>query len=1246
VLRAVEEYQAAWQAGGRPDRAEFLARHADIAAALAECLDGLEFIQAAAPRLQQSAGALAAGADLAGAEPAEGLLGDFRILREVGRGGMGVVYEAEQISLGRRVALKVLPLAAALDTRQLQRFKNEAQAAAGLHHTNIVPVYAVGSERGVHFYAMQYIDGHTLVAVIRDLRRQAGLDPVEAGASTGSGPSVAEELLSCREPGQAPANPQRATAYGASPPPSAPPNETVTPAAAGPSTERSVQSPAYFRTVARLGVQAAEALEHAHQLGVVHRDIKPGNLLVDGRGHLWVTDFGLAHCQSQAGLTMTGDLVGTLRYMSPEQALAKRVVIDHRTDVYSLGATLYELLTLEPAFPGKDRQELLRQIAFEEPRPPRQLNRAVPAELETIVLKALEKNPEERYATAQELADDLRRFLEDRPIQARRPTFRQRLRKWARRHRPLVVTLGTSLAVLLVGITVASVVAAVNVNAARRDAEKSADAATESARQEHAARQDADSAKRQAEERLVRLYVRQGALLMDQGDYLESLPWLTEALRLDQADPSRERIDRLRLRAVLAHCPKLAQVWFHEGRVCQAKFSPDGRRVVTACWDGTARVWDVATGQALFPPLRHAEGEQCAAFSPDGSRVAIGSSDGTARIWDANTGALLAPPLKHKGSGFRGAVRHVEFSRDGRRLLTAGMDATARVWDAATGKEFTPPLSHKDWVWHAAFSPDSLRVVTASYDGTARVWDAATGKPVTPPLTHDGHLWDAATGKAVPPPFKYNGNRVLHAVFSPDGRQVLTVGRDGFGRFWDADTGTELQPLPLVVGVSSAEFSPDGRRVLTIGGENSARVWDVATRKPWSSPLRHNQDVTCAGFSPDGGMVVTASKDGTARVWAAFGNHSGTPLPLNLEVTWAAFSPDGRCVLAAGDDGTARLWEVATSLDVEAVSATPLDDMNLAQALCSADGRRVVSAGRAGKVVVWDAATGEAITPPSSIDHGYDTGMWNGWFSPDGGRLITSGWKTRRSGIVRVWDVATGKALTPPLQHKDVVWYAALSPDGRRLITAGREGAARIWDMGLGKELLPPLEHKDAVWWAGFSPDGSQVLTASKDGTACIWDANTHQPLIPPVEHKGGVRSAAFSPDGRRAVSAGADQTARVWDASTGQPISPALKHGAGVVHAAFSPDGSRVVTGSNDRTARVWDANTGEALTPPLPHGNGVERAVFSPDGSLVLTEAVGVRVWDAATGEPVLPTLPHSRELESVRKVFTLLSGLCVGS
>jgi serine/threonine protein kinase len=413
LVAALDEYLAALEAGGRPDRQEFLARHAEIAGPLAECLDGMEFLHQAS-----SAGRPAAG----GPGTAEGqvgtALGDFRIVREVGRGGMGVVYEAEQISLGRRIALKVLPFALTLDPRQLQRFKNEARAAAQLHHQHIVPVYYVGSERGVHFYAMQYIEGQSLAEVIEGLRQLRRTEKAPA--------SSAAALL--RRVSRA-----EVTTGPYVPPADAAADSTVVPTGSL-VTAYSQGSTPFYRAVARLGVQAAQALEHAHEYGIVHRDIKPGNLLLDGHGNVWVTDFGLAQFQADAGLTQTGDLLGTLRYMSPEQAGGQRVLLDHRSDVYSLGATLYELLTLRPPFDGGDRQTLLRQILHDEPRPPRALDKSVPAELETIVLKALAKAPAERYATARELADDLERYLRHEPIRARRPTWPQRARKWARRH--------------------------------------------------------------------------------------------------------------------------------------------------------------------------------------------------------------------------------------------------------------------------------------------------------------------------------------------------------------------------------------------------------------------------------------------------------------------------------------------------------------------------------------------------------------------------------------------------------------------------------------------------------------------------------------------------------------------------------------------------------------------------------------------------------------------------------------------
>jgi serine/threonine protein kinase len=369
------------------------------------------------------------------------------------------VYEAVQLSLGRKVAVKVLPLAAAFDQRHLQRFHNEAQAAAQLHHTNIVPVYAVGCERGVHFYAMQLIEGQGLDDVIRDLRRATRNGA--PGAAPSGGPDSA--TVSWRPPAKDKVTDEASPAGGRSlvrPGITPTSRSTVGPSAAAFTTQRTVKRSDFYRTVAKLGHQAADALEYAHQLGVVHRDIKPANLLLDARGNLWITDFGLAQFYADSELTRTGDLLGTLRYMSPEQAAGRAVVLDQRTDIYSLAVTLYELLTLERALPGDTRGELLHQIGSVDPRPPRAIDKNIPPELETILMKAAAKEPADRYASAGAMADDLRRFLHDEPILARPPSLWDKSVKWTRRHRSVAVSAMVVLGFALLGLLATTVVIA------------------------------------------------------------------------------------------------------------------------------------------------------------------------------------------------------------------------------------------------------------------------------------------------------------------------------------------------------------------------------------------------------------------------------------------------------------------------------------------------------------------------------------------------------------------------------------------------------------------------------------------------------------------------------------------------------------------------------------------------------------------------------------------------------------------
>jgi serine/threonine protein kinase len=449
LTELIDEVSAKLEAGEPVDLDAFIAAHPERAEALRKVLPALAVLadlgRSAAGGLDDGLTSPRIDADTLGE------LGDYRIVREIGRGGMGVVYEATQISLNRRVALKVLPFAGALDAHHLARFRLEAQAAAQLHHTNIVPVFAVGAERGVHYYAMQFIEGKTLAELIHELRIAQGLDEPAQTESGEASPTLASRLASGE---LAPAEPLPSPLAGEGGPKGrmrgAPAPDG---AARKPATASVASTPthtrAFFRTVANLGLQAAEALDYAHRFGILHRDIKPANLLVDIHGNLWVTDFGLARFGDDASLTMTGDLLGTLRYMSPEQALGHPAVVDQRSDVYGLGVTLYEVLTLQPAFDGYGRQEILRRISFEGPRPPRKVDPTVPRDLETIVLKAMSKEPGSRYATAGELADDLRRFSEHKPIRARRPSLWEQALRLGRRHAGVVAA---ALVVLMIAV--------------------------------------------------------------------------------------------------------------------------------------------------------------------------------------------------------------------------------------------------------------------------------------------------------------------------------------------------------------------------------------------------------------------------------------------------------------------------------------------------------------------------------------------------------------------------------------------------------------------------------------------------------------------------------------------------------------------------------------------------------------------------------------------------------------------------
>jgi WD40 repeat protein/tetratricopeptide (TPR) repeat protein/predicted Ser/Thr protein kinase len=1076
------------------------------------------------------------------------VLGDYELLEELGKGSMGVVFKARQRSADRFVALKLIR------PERLEHVPPD-------QHEEWLQRFRTEAQAAAH------IEHEHVVAVYEVGQWHTG----ETGPPVPfysmryiEGRSLAEVLLD------------------------------------GPLPNR--KAAAYLEAVAR-------AVEQAHTCGVLHRDLKPRNLLVDKSDRPYVADFGLAKCLAiagEAGLTHTGMMLGTPSYVSPEQA-QDAAHATAQSDVYSLGATLYALLTGRPPFQGATVAETLHQVLHQEPVAPRTLSPAIDRDLETIALTCMHKEPGRRYGSAAALAEDLRRYLDGRPIQARPVSRLERTWRWCRRNPALAGLIAAVVLLLIVGtgtawhLAVDALREKARADAKTAEAEENAERAGTKAREaldnEKKAQDNEKKAQDNAAEtrrHMGEFCVSNGARLADEGDLFGALLWFAEPLVQDAGNPQAEAMARLRLAAHWRHAPRLTltQVLFHEGFVQHAEFSPDGQRVVTASSDQTARVWEVATGMPVGPSLKHRGEVLHAAFSPDGRWVVTASADQTARVWNAATGQPLSPPLIHQGQ-----VLQAAFSPDGRRVVTASLDNTARVWEAATGQPASRPFNHQGAVVHATFSPDGRWVATASRDASARVWEAATGQPLCPPLIHQG--------------------QVLQAAFSPGGRRVVTACLANTARVWEAATGQPSSP-PLIHEdpVSDAAFSPNGRWVVTASG-HTARVWEAATGQPLGPPLNHHGFVAHAAFSPDGRRVVTASWDHTARVWeAATGQPLCPPLLHQGLVAQAAFSPDGRRVVTASHDRTARVWEMTR----ERISL-PLKRWGVVRnASFSPDLRWVVTASQDGTARVCDAVTGRPACPPLT----HRGPVHEAAFSPDGRRVVTAS----QDGSARVWEAATGRLLSPPLQHQGAVLCAAFSPDGRLVVSASHDGTARVWQAATGQPLCPPLKHQREVLCAAFSPDSRRVVTASYDGTARVWEAATGQPVSATPHIPAGTLHAAFSADSRRIVTTSGDGTARVWDVATGLPLSPLMKHEADVVHAMFSPDGRCVVTASHDRTARVWEAATGQPLSPPLKHEDGVICAVFSPDGRCVVTASYDgtARVWEAATGQPLSPPLIHS--------------------
>ncbi|SPE61404.1 putative WD40 repeat-containing protein [Verrucomicrobia bacterium] len=1082
-------------------------------------------------------------------------IGRYKLLQLIGEGGCGAVYLAEQQEpVRRRVALKVIKLG--MDTKSvIARFEAERQALALMDHPNIAQVLDAGAtETGRPYFVMELVKGIPITRYSD-----------EEGLTT-------EERL-------------------------------------------------------RLFIRVCHAVQHAHQKGIIHRDLKPSNILVadhDGVAVPKIIDFGIAKATSGQPLTektvftALEQFIGTPAYMSPEQAKLSGLDIDTRSDVYSLGVLLYELLTGKTPFESKRLVALgldeVRRIIQEElpTRPSTRLSTMAEGELTTtarqrhteavrlihlvrgdldwIVMKALEKDRARRYQTANGLAMDVERHLNSEAVVARPASAAYRLQRSVRRHKLAFAAGGAVLAALIIGLVV-STAFWIRAKRALHRAVAAEHDETVLRQQAQADAQRAGAAAKEASRTLAAFYFSEANRLIEANDGVEALAYLARIL---SADPANGAVLTRLATLITYHSWMIPSFSLkHEGWVVSAQFSPDGKRIVTASEDHAARVWDGQTGQPVTEPLGHGDSVNFAQFSPDGRRIVTASANGTARVWDAQTGEPLTGAMKHTS-----AVNTAQFSPDGQRVVTASSDHTARVWDARTGQALTGAIRHSAAVNMAQFSPDGRRILTASDDSTARIWDAQTGQALTEPLKHT--------------------NQVNTAQFSPDGQRVVTASKDTTARVWDAQTGQPLtDPLKHEDWVNSAQFSPDGRRVVSASMDHTARIWDAQTGRPLSSTLQHGRAVNAARFSPDGKRIITASSDDTARIWDA---QSGRALVEPLQhpgAIWSAqFSPDGQRVITISADNTARVWITQTRPPLN----EPLKHQGwVYSAQFSPDSKRVVTASYDHTARVWDAQTAQALT--GTLKH--TCRVHNAQFSPDGLRIVT----VAQDSAAHEWDAKTGLALAEPLKHKEEVNCAQFSPDGQRIVTGSKDNTARIWDVKTGQALGEPFKHGGQVVSAQFSPDGTRIVTAAWDWIARVWDARTGELVAQSLKHGYPVNTAEFSPDGMRFVTASGDNTARVWDAQTGQPLTPPLKHEDYVLSAQFSPDGRRVVTSSRDNTARVWDAQTGQPLTEPLKHGQSVNFAQFSPDGRWVLTASDDstARIWDGQSGQPLSDPFKH---------------------
>jgi eukaryotic-like serine/threonine-protein kinase len=1175
VEELVDSFLARYRRGERPSLTEYTVQHPELAERIRALFPALMVVEELGSRGGPASKHQVGGAGTGASMPQR--LGDYLLLRPIGSGGMGTVYEAIQESLGRHVALKTLPFHHLGDSTRLERFRREARAAARLHHTHIVPIFGVGEHEGLHYYTMQFIRGHGLDTVLQEVERLRQDSSASAAAGAPAGQQLSTVLALGLRSGRLPVDEmERAGSTGAVVSQShrglvsAPPATTPLLSPSGDRSELSDQPDAqYLRSVARIGIQVAEALEYAHKQGILHRDIKPSNLLLDAQGEVWVTDFGLAKAQDSDELTRTGDIVGTLRYMAPERFDGWS---DPRSDVYALGATLYELLTLRPAFDESDRVKLIDRVLHDGAIPLRQLDRRIPRDLETVVLKALAKEPADRYATAGQLAEDLRRFVAGKPILARRSNPFERSWRWSKRN-PLAAGLMAAVAALLLVLVVGFLLSAL-VRQERDLARANQDRAENAERRALTAEREIN-----IRAHLARAMAwRQSA---QAGQRTKTLAEVAEAL---QRDPSPELRQELRNTAIAAlalpdievarewdgHPPGTSEVDFDADLEHYARKDEKGNVSVRRLADDV----EIARLEGIGPV-----GWPAIALSPDGRFLAqrgLPNPNGRLKLWKLD-GPKPALVLEDATAGYHLAGA---FRADSRQLAIARPDSTVRLYDTATG------CLVKQWpvtgpVERVAFHPRMARLALSR--GTAvQVLDLETGNVLTE-SSHPDHvsclawhpegrllaigcdderiyLWDTTTNTKALPPLESHKTRAVQLCFNHAGDRLVSDDLSFTLRLWDPWSGRQLLDAPHSRS-GNLHFTTDDRH---LGGFHEGpklrllRIMPGRELTVLRSPLAFGKGTNhyLGPSHTDGCLLAVPSARGLALLDLTRGKELalipgrdvGGVLPLGFEASGALRSygengllhwpvradPIERGLLKVGpplrlaessvqdrwgQSGDGRVVAIPNSsagatvlhLDQPQKRMVLAPQRDVRSCAVSPDGRWVATGSlgalEEGGAKVWDAVTGQLIkTLPVA-------GLCHVGFTLDGRWLATASAVDHQCHL---WAAGSWKAgpKIPSLS-----WFA-LSPRGNWLAVAGeRPGEVLLVETGTGKEIAHLAAPVRTLLLPGcISPDDSRLVANDTDsGTLCIWDLRAIRAALsemgldwdlPPCDPAGDVTNA------------------------------------------------------------------------------------------------------------------------------------------